>query len=280
MRTFVRTLAATATATLALGAIACSPTDGGFTVSTEYDTITVTGSLRDELAPISIGSDPTGDAIGSGAGVDLSEYAVSFPEPGKVAFHVTLGDANPATGYSPQGLAIEITPTIGDVEMELTVTSTLDGGLEFSSQTCAPDPVTDVNTCTSSAAVGSYADGVLTWIIPTNAAADTVINGTKADSNYYIGTGVQGVGTVAGGIIDTMSINAYATIPSATLLIDGVASGNVILSDAGYTISAAGLRPGSRAVSVKLCGGEYDFSTAAASNCTIVGMGRVSVDIS
>ncbi len=272
-----RTLpAAIATAALALGAVAAAPKADTTDVTVADDTVSVVGTLADPLGTVVIGTDPADDATGSGAGVDVSEYAVSFPDATTLALHVTLGDANPATGYLPQGLAIEITPTIGDELTELTVNSTVDAGLRFGAQTCAVNPDTGVNECSVTPVEGSYEDGTLTWLLPIAEAPGATINGGYAHSNFYAGTGATGGVTFVNGLLDELTINAFAVLPQATLLVDGEVVDTSPLSDAGYALEAAGLTAGEHTVSVELCSGAADFD-GNATECTTLDLDPISV---
>lgn len=274
-RSFRSLLAATGVAALAVAAVAASPTSDGATVTVDGSTVAVVGTLAEDLGTILIGTDAPDDAVGSGLGFDLAEYSVSFPESGTVAMHVTLGDANPATGYFPQGFAVEITPTIGTDALELTATATLDGGLVFAAQTCAVNADTGVNECSSSPIDGSYADGVLTWNVSTSALPDAAINGGVAHSNYSVSTGATGGVTFVNGLLDDMGIIDFAAIPSASLLLDGESVATSRLSNDGYALSADAA-PGTYAASVVLCGGDADF-TPAPEDCTTVDLGDITV---
>ncbi len=277
MKRSLRTLlAASGAAALAVAAVAASPVADGTTVTVDGSTIAVEGTLAEELGRIHIGSDAPDDATGSGLGFDLAEYHVSFPEQGVVALEVTLGDANPATGYFPQGFAVEITPTIGTESMELTATATLDGGLEFGAQSCTPNPDTGVNECSSSPIDGSYADGVLTWAVATSALPDAGINGGVAHSNYSVSTGASGGVTFVNGLLDDMSIMDFAAIPSASLLLDGESVASSRLSNDGFALTVEA-DAGTYAASLVLCGGDADFSQVA-EDCTTIDLGDVTVE--
>lgn len=272
-----RTLpAALATAALAIGAVAAAPSADTTDVTVTDDAVTVVGTLADPLDTVVIGTDPADDALGSGTGVDVSEYAVSFPEATKLALHVTLGDANPVTGYMPQGMAIEIAPVINGELTELTVTATADAGLRFGAQSCAVNPDTGVNECSTTPVEGSYEDGVLTWLLPIDEAPGATINGQYVQSNFYVGTGATGGVTFVNGILDDMGITAFAVLPQATLLVDGLVVDTSPLSDAGYALAAAGLAPGEHTLSVELCGGAANF-TGDATECTTVALDPITV---
>ena len=272
-----RTLpAAFALTALAVGAVAAAPSADTTEVTVTDDTVSVVGTLAEPLDTVVIGTDAPDDATGSGTGVDVSEYAVSFPDADTLALHVTLGDANPVTGYMPQGLAIEITPTIDDELTELTVTSTVDAGLRFGAQSCAVNPDTGVNECSTTPVEGSYADGVLTWLLPIAEAPGATINGGYVHSNYYVGTGATGGVTFVNGLLDDMSINAFAELPEATLLIDGEVADTSPLSDAGYALDAAGLAAGEHTVSVVLCGGAADLD-GDATECTSLDLDPITI---
>lgn len=274
MKRTLSTLAATA---LAVGLVAAAPTADSNEVTVDGDSVTVAGTLADALDTVVIGTDPADDATGSGLGVDVSEYAVSFPEAGTLALHVTLGDANPATGYFPQGAALEVAPVIDGELVELTVNATADGGLRFGAQECAVNPDTGVNECTVTPVEGSYADGVMTWLLPTSATPGGGINGQYVHSNYYAGTAATGGVTFVNGLLDDMGISGFAALPSATLLVDGEAVGTAALSDAGYSVSAAGLTAGEHQLAVQLCSGEADFDGTQTA-CTDVDLGTVTID--
>lgn len=269
-------LAALATAALAAAAIAAAPTADTTDVTVAGDAITVTGTLAEGLAPVVIGTDAGDDAVGSGYGHDLSEYAVSFPEANRIAFHLTIADPNPVTGHAVHGSVFEITPVVDGTQREFTATTTADGGIEFGAQTCAVNPDTGVNECSTSPVDGSYADGVLTWSVPTTAAPGGSISGTRADVNLLLGTSATGGVTLVNGPIDTMGINALARVPSADLLVDGVVASTARLSDAGYTVSASGLAAGDHALAVQLCSGAADFG-GSATECTTVDLGIVTI---
>lgn len=271
------TLAALATTALAATVVAAAPAADTADVTVNGDTVTVAGTLAEPLGPVVIGTDPGNDAVASGYGHDLVEYAVSFPEPNRIAFHLTISDPNAATGHSPHGSVFEIVPTVGGTQRELTATATADGGLRFGSQTCAVNPDTGINECSTSPVEGSYADGVLTWSVPTTAAAGGQINGTKADVNVLLGTGATGGAILVNGPIDTMGINALARVPSAELLIDGEVVGTARLNDTGYQVSASGLAAGEHAVAVRLCSGVADFG-GSPTECTTVELGTVTID--
>lgn len=274
-----RSLLALAAATvLAAASIAAAPNADTITTTVDGDTVTVAGTLAEDLGPVVIGTDPGDDAIGSGYGHDISEYAVSFPEEGSVAFHLTIADPNPVTGHGPHGSVFEILPTIDGTSRELTAAATADGGLRFGSQTCAVNPDTGVNECSTSPVDGSYEDGVLTWVVPTSAAPGGQVNGGKADVNLLIGTATTGGATLVNGPIDTMAINAIAQLPTAELLIDGVAAGIAALSDAGFEVSASGLAAGDHNVALRLCSGAFDVSTDTPTECTDVDLGTIAVE--
>ena len=270
-------LALVGAAALATASIAAAPTADTTEVAVDGDTVTVTGTLADPLGPMVIGTDPADDAIGSGLGVDVSEYAVSVPDADTIAFHVTLGDANPATGYFPQGTALEIAPTIGDDAVELTAVATLDGGLEFGAQECAPDPDTGVNSCTTTPVEGSYEDGVVTWLLPSTLTPGAPVNGTYVHVNYHVGTGATGGVTFVNGLLDEMGISAYAQVPTAELLVDGQVAGTAVLSDAGYEVTATGLAVGEHTLAVRLCSAAVNFDFTP-TECTDVELAPITVE--
>lgn len=276
MRSLRSVLALTGAAAFAAASIAAAPTTDTVTTTVVGDTVTVAGTLADGLGPVVIGTDPGDDAVGSGYGHDLSEYAVSFPEDRSIAFHLTIADPNPATGHAPHGSVFEIVPTVDGTARELTATATADGGLQFGSQTCAVNPDTGVNECSTSPVEGSYEDGVLTWIVPTSATPGGQVNGGKADVNLLIGTGTTGGVTLVNGPIDTMGINAIAQLPTAELLIDGTVAGTAGLSDAGFEVSAAGLSAGDHTAALRLCSGAFDVRTNSPVECTDVDLGTVT----
>lgn len=273
-----RTLpAALAVAALAGAAVAAAPTAATTDVLVDSaGNVRVVGTLAEPLSTVTIGVDAPDDALGSGTGVDVSEYAVSFPTASTLALHVTLGDANPATGYMPQGLSIEIAPVIDGDLTELTVNSTVDAGLRFGAQSCAVNPDTGVNECSTTPVEGSYEDGTLTWLLPIAEKPGATINGQYVHSNYYVGTGATGGVTFVNGLLDDMTINAFAVLPEATLLVDGEVADTSPLSDAGYALDAAGLAPGEHTLSVELCGGTADID-GNATECTTIDLDPITV---
>ncbi len=273
-----RTLpAALAVAALAGAAIAAAPAADTTDVMVDAaGNVRVVGTLVQPLDTVVIGVDPADDALGSGSGVDVSEYAVSFPDATTLALHVTLGDANPGTGYLPQGMAIEIAPTIDGELTELTVTATADAGLRFGAQSCAVNPDTGVNECSTTPVEGSFEDDTLTWLLPIGENPGATINGQYVHSNLYVGTGTTGGATFVNGILDDMAINAFAVLPQATLLVDGEVADTSPLSDAGYALDASGLAPGEHTLSVELCAGAADFD-GNATECTTIDLDPITV---
>lgn len=269
-------LVLTGAAVLATASLAAVSNTDTTDVTVEGDTVTVAGTLAEGLGAVVIGTDPGDDAVGSGYGHDLAEYAVSFPNAGRIAFHLTIADPNPVTGHGPHGSVFEIVPTVDGTTRELTATATADGGLQFGSQTCAVNPDTGVNECSTSPVDGSYEDGVLTWDVPSSATPAGQINGGRADVNVLIGTGATGGVILVNGPIDTMGINALAQVPTAELLLDGEVAGTAPLSDAGYEVSAAGLTAGDHAASLRLCSGATDVA-GTATECTDVDLGTITI---
>lgn len=269
-------LALTGAAVLAAASLAAAPNIDTTDVTVDGDTVTVSGTLAEGLGTAVIGTDAGNDAVASGYGHDLAEYAVSFPAEGRIAFHLTISDPNPATGHGPHGSVFEITPTVDGTAMELTATASADRGLVFGSQTCQVNPDTGVNECSTSPVDGSYEDGVLTWDVPTSATPGGQVNGTRADVNLLIGTGTTGGAVLVNGPIDTMGINALAQMPTAELLIDGEVAGTAPLSDAGYEVSAAGLTAGDHTAALRLCSGAVDFQSNA-TECTDVDLGTITI---
>ncbi len=262
---------AIATAALAASAIpaGAAPTSTNSpTVTVTGTSVTVEGTIDGGLTRV-IGTDPSDDAVGSGYGVDLAEYTLAFPKKNIVEFGLVLGDANPATGYAPQGVVYNIEATVGTQAVNLTATPTLDGGLTFGAQTC--DASSGVNQCTSTPIDGRYEDGTLIWDVPTTGVGTKLAGGT-AEVNPSATVGLVGGVTFTGVMIDAMSASVPGTAPTATLLIDGTATGIVGLYDNGYKVSAANLASGDHTVAVLLCDG-----TKADDACETVDLGSVTV---
>jgi hypothetical protein len=262
---------AVAVAALAASAIpaGAAPVSTGVpTVTVSGTTVTVDGKIEGSLTRV-IGTDPSGDAVGSGAGVDLSEYTLAFPRKNIVEFGVALGDANPATGYAPQGVVYAIQATIGTQAINLTATPTLDSGLRFGAQTC--DASSGVNQCTTTPIEGRYEDGSLIWPVPTTGVG-TKISGGTVQVNPSATVGLVGGITFNGGLIDTMLASVSGAAPTATLLIDGATAGAAGLHDAGYSVSATDLSSGSHTVAIRLCDG-----TNGAEACSTIDLGTVDV---
>lgn len=280
-RTLRGLIAAAGVSALALAAVAASPSFEWISIGVHGDTIEVTGGFAEDLAPILIGTDANGDALTTGLGMDVVEYAVSFPDATTVAFHVALGDANPATGYFPQGTAFEIAPSIGDTSVELTAVASvtseaINGGLRFGAQTCEVNPDTGVNECSTTPIEGEYADGVVTWFYDVAAVPNTSINGNHVHVNYSVGTFGTPSLTFTGGLIDDMAIMDFAAMPSATLLVDGAVAGVAGASSEGFAVSASGLADGEHAVSLQVCSGAADFN-GTPEDCTVVDFGTITI---
>lgn len=262
-------LALTATAALAGAAIAAAPTSDTTEVTVDGDSVTVTGTLAEELATVVTGIDAPDDAVGSGAGVDIAELRVGYPEVGTVDISMALGDANPGTGHAPIATQYSMTPTIGGTQLELIANADpASGGLEFGSQTCTVGPGGQ-NTCESTPVEGSYSDGVLTWSVPTNALPGADVNTGSAEVNPQLGSPQAATLTLTGGLLDAAGTNAaIATIPGATLLVDGEAVDVVRLGNGGYELTATGLSVGEHTLAVELCGG---------SECAVVELAPITV---
>ena len=248
-------LALASAAVLAAATLAAAPASDTTDVTVEGDAVTVTGTLAEDLATITVGTDAPDDATGSGAGVDISELRIGFPEVGKVAVSIALGDANPATGHAPTSVQYKIGPTIGSTTLELIADADpVSGGLSYGSQTC--EAGTGTSECTSSPVEGSFQDGVITWIVPSSALPGASVNAGKAEVNPQLGNTNAATLTFTGGVIDAAATNvAIPTIPSATLLIDGEPVDEVRLGNDGYELAASGLAPGEHTLAVELCGG-------------------------
>lgn len=248
-------LAGLATAALAATAVAAAPAADTTEVSVAGDTVTVTGTLAEALPEVVVGTDAPDDATGSGAGVDIAELRVGFPEVGKLDLSIALADANPATGHAPIAVQYSVGPTIGSTSLELIANADpASGGLEYGSQTCVAG--TGTQECTSSPVEGRFEDGVITWTVPTAALPGAAINMGTAEVNPQLGSPQAATLTFTGGLLDSAGVNvAVPNIPSATLLVDGVEAAEVRLGNAGFTLTAAGLSAGEHTLALELCDG-------------------------
>lgn len=251
-----RLLSLLAAAALAGSIIAAAPSADSTQVEVDGDTVTVTGTLAEELPTVVVGTDAADDAVGSGTGVDIAELRVGFPEAGKVDLSIALGDANPGTGHAPSSVQYSVAPTIAGTTLELIANADpVAGGLEYGSQTCTEGPGGQ-NTCESSPVEGSYADGVITWTVPTSGLPGAQVNMGNAEVNPQLGNPNAATLTFTGGVLDVAGTNvAVPTIPSATLLVDGVEAGVARLGNAGFEVSASGLTAGEHTLALELCDG-------------------------
>jgi hypothetical protein len=261
---------ALASAALAVSAIpaAAAPAAGDNPkVTVSGRSVTVNGTITGSLKRV-IGTDATGDARGSGLGVDLSSYTLAFPRRNVVEFGVALADPNAVTGYAPQGVVYDIQAVVGTQTLNLTATPTLDSGLQFGAQTC--EAGTGVSQCTTSAIEGRYENGSLIWQVPLTGVGSAIDGGTVS-VNPSATIGLVGGLTINGGLIDTMAASDSGTAPTATILIGGAPAGSASLHDAGYTVTASGLSSGTHAVAVRLCDG------TSADACSTVALGTVDI---
>lgn len=260
-----RPLAALAALAAAAASLAAAPSSTDATATATGDTVTVTGSLAEALAPVVLGTDAVGDALVTETGADLTGLSVSFPAPGKVAAHLAI-DPNPATGFQPYGIQYSTVVDLGSTSLEL-IANGLPTGLTFASQTCVEGPASQ--ECTSSPVQGGYANGVLTWTFDLPALPGAPVVSSGAQSNPQANAGGATL-TFTGGLYDQLSASAVGRVPSATLLIDGVPTTTGALNGT-FALSASGVAPGERAVSVELCGADPEVA------CTVLDLGTVTV---
>lgn len=273
-RTLLPTLAV---AGLTIGALAAAPLSENPAVTVDGQSVTVTGTLAEPLGRTVIGTDAPDDSTFSGLGADYSEMSVAFPEPGIVAYRTTIGDPNPATGYMPHGARFEVTGVaIGDDTLNLVASANADTGLTVGAQSCAPDPDTGVNTCTTTPVEGGYEDGDIIWLLPTAAAPGDGVTGATATVKPQGSTGTTG-GFFLNVTMDEMSLSALAQMPTAELLVDGEVAGTNGLSDTGYEVTASQLAAGDHVLALRLCGGAMSFDRTP-TECTTLDLGTVTID--
>jgi hypothetical protein len=190
---------------------------------------------------------------------------VSFPSTGQVSIHLEI-DPNPATGFQPYGVQYSVAPSFGSTSVEL-IANALPTGLVFASQTCEEGP--GGQTCTSSPVDGSYADGVLTWTLNLPGLPGDTIFASAVEANPQANFVVGPTLTFIGGLYDTLTPFETATVPSATLLVDGVTATSGFLFD-GFSLTAVGLEAGERTIGVELCGPDGD--------CSVLDLGTVTIE--
>lgn len=273
-RTLLPTLTVVA---LTIGAVAAAPVSENPTVTIEGQSVTVAGALAEPLGRTVIGTDAPDDSTFSGLGADYSEMSVAFPEPGVVAYRTTIGDPNPATGYMPHGARFEVTGiAIGHETLNLVASANADTGLTVGAQTCAPDPDTNVNTCTTTPVDGGYEDGDIVWLLPTGAAPGDGVTGATAVIKPQASTGATG-GFFLNVSMDEMQVSSLSQIPTAELLIDGEVAGTSGLADTGYEVTSPALAAGDHVLALRLCGGAVDFGRSP-TECTTLDLGTVTID--
>lgn len=268
-------IALAATAVLAGTAIAAAPTADTTDVAVDGDTVTVTGTFADGLGEYVIGTDAVGDSTFNGLGGDFSGMSVTFPEPGIFQYRVQIGDPNPATGIMPHGLRVDVEGiSVGSTTMDINASSMADTGVTVGTTTCEEGPG-GVTNCSTNEVDGGYEDGAIIWNLPVAMLPGDQITGATAIAKLSISTGTTG-GVYLNQAMDEASINALGAVPSATLLIDGEASGAVALSDLGFEVSASGLADGEHTVEVELCGPDADFDGVPTA-CEVLDLGTVTV---
>lgn len=259
----------------ALAAIAAAPASPDADVTVDGDTVTIAGTLAEAMGEYVIGTDPVGDSTFNGLGGDFSGMSVAFPEPGIVQYRVQIGDPNPATGIMPHGLRVDVEGiTIGSTTLDINASSMADTGVTVGTTTCEEGPG-GVTNCSTSAVEGGYEDGAIIWNLPVPTLPGDSVTGATAVAKLSISTGTTG-GVYLNTAMDQVGISALGVVPSATILVDGVAAGSATLTDFGFEVSASDLTDGEHTIALELCGPDADFSGNATA-CEVLDLGTVTI---
>jgi hypothetical protein len=165
-----------------------------------------------------------------------------------VVFEMEIANALPAGPGAVPGVLHYIWEfAVGGQESQLRALNTdaqalSPGEWSYTLETCAPDPQTGQGTCSGAAVQGSYADGVLTFVVPRAGmgldGGETIRGGT---GGAYVSYGAAGVVWGAGGVLlADQAMPKTFTMPDLEVAVAALGAGGEVLEVRTPSLTASG----------------------------------------